>query len=32
MKETILIIEDDKMLRSNVFQLLEFEDFNVLSA
>jgi DNA-binding response OmpR family regulator len=32
MKETILIIEDDEMLRSNVFQLLEFEDFNVLSA
>ncbi len=31
MKETILIIEDDEMLRSSLFQVLEFEDFNVLS-
>ena len=32
MKETILIIENDERLRSNLFDLLELADFNVLSA
>lgn len=32
MKETILIIEDDEVLRSNLFEFLELADFNVLSA
>jgi DNA-binding response OmpR family regulator len=32
MKETILIIESDERLRSNVFEFLELEDFNVLGA
>lgn len=32
MKELILVIEDDEMIRSNLFELLELEDFNVLSA
>ena len=32
MKELILIIEDDESIRSNLFEFLEAEDFNVLSA
>jgi CheY-like chemotaxis protein len=32
MKELVLLIEDDEMVRSNLFELLELEDFNVLSA
>jgi CheY-like chemotaxis protein len=32
MKEIILIIEYDEIVRSNLFDLLELEDFNVLSA
>lgn len=32
MNDLILIIEDNEALRSNLFQVLEFADFNVLSA
>ncbi|NEO28988.1 MAG: response regulator [Symploca sp. SIO3C6] len=32
MSRTILIIEDDDMVRSIMFNLLELEDFNVISA
>ena len=32
MNKTILLIENDKLLRSNFSDLLELEGFNVLSA
>jgi CheY-like chemotaxis protein len=32
MRELILVIERDEIIRSNLFDLLEFEDFNVISA
>lgn len=32
MSRTILIIEDDEIIRSIIFNLLELEDFNVISA
>lgn len=32
MKPLILVIEDDEMMRSTLFELLELEDFNVVSA
>lgn len=32
MKELVLIIEDDETIRSNLFEFLEAEEFNVLSA
>jgi DNA-binding response OmpR family regulator len=32
MKELILVIEDDEVLRSNLVELLELEGFNVISA
>lgn len=32
MKELVLIIEDNEMFRSNLFEFLEAEDFNVISA
>ncbi|MEW6491708.1 MAG: response regulator [Cyanobacteriota bacterium] len=32
MKELVLVIEDDETLRSNLFEFLEMEEFNVLSA
>jgi CheY-like chemotaxis protein len=31
-KELVLVIEDDETLRSNLFELLEMEEFNVISA
>ena len=32
MKPLILVIEDDDMMRSTLFEILELEDFNVVSA
>jgi len=32
MRELILLIEDDELIRSNLFELLELEDFNVIGA
>jgi CheY-like chemotaxis protein len=32
MKERILIIEDNEMVRETIFELLEMQEFNVLSA
>ena len=32
MRKLILIIEDDELLRSTIFDLLELADFNVISA
>lgn len=32
MKELILLIENDDTIRSNIFEFLELEDFNVISA
>ena len=32
MKPLILLIEDDDMMRSTLFEILELEDFNVVSA
>jgi len=32
MRELILVIEDDELIRSNLFDLLELEDFNVIGA
>lgn len=32
MRELILVIEDDELVRSNLSELLELEDFNVISA
>mgnify|MGYP005844849703 CR=1 FL=1 len=32
MRKLILIVEDDESFRSTVFELLELEDFNVVSA
>jgi len=32
MKPLILVIEDDEMMRSTLFEILELEDFNVISA
>jgi len=32
MSQTILLIEDDEMLRDNFCELLEIEEFNVIGA
>lgn len=32
MRKLVLIIEDDEIIRSSIFELLELEDFNVVSA
>ncbi len=32
MKPLILVIEDDDMMRSTLFEILELEDFNIISA
>lgn len=32
MKELVLLIEDNEVVRSNLFNILELEGFNVLSA
>ncbi len=32
MRKLVLIIEDDEIIRASIFELLELEDFNVVSA